>query len=509
MTTVVIFALGFSIVLYLGMGVWYGMSVRGLGDILPLLLGRGARVNSHREFAASTVAATISLATVVVAFYELVPSLGLWLLWTAITTALGLLLFGIFVKRIWAKMGAYDYRPTLHAYLGTEFSSKRLAMVASACTAVGYLSAFAVELTVGSRFLAGLVHGIPPFITVVVLAAVSFIYTSLGGFRVVVVTDRIQMWFIWLLIVAMAAYQIIGANGQGWAASVQRIPVGLRTLTWQHGLTPFLLGIAIMNLLTFLGNMGLWQRIAGSQQPSVVTRGMWGSVVGAGISWSLLVVTAVGAFMFVTPVPGENLLISLLKAMQGSVIGQATIFCVVLGLYGAMLSTSSTQLIAVSHTIYEDVLGPFRRADVHERANQRVEAFRSRLVLIVSALLAVGVVEILQLWGFTVADLAFAVYGAALGLVPPVLFTLFMPRGVTQRLSRPASLAVSLGFVSCWSAAAYGRAVGNANLVFLSPIVSTVVATTIMFIGWALLYRQSDGVPGYAGNSPENGRATE
>jgi Na+/proline symporter len=280
-------------------------------------------------------------------------------------------------------------------------------------------------------------------------------------------------------------------------------------LTWQHGLTPFLLGIAIMNLLTFVGNMGLWQRIAGSQQPSVVTRGMWGSVVGAGISWSLLVVTAVGAFMFVTPVRGENLLGSLLKAMQGSVMGQATVFCVVLGLYGAMLSTSSTQLIAVSHTIYEDVLGPFRRADVYERADQRVEAFRSRLVLIVSALLAVGVVEILQLWGFTVADLAFAVYGAALGLVPPVLFTLFMPRGVTQRLSRPASLAVAFGFVSCWSAAAYGRAVGNANLVFLSPIVSTVVATTIMFIGWALLYRQSQAVPEYAGNSPENGRVTK
>jgi len=510
MTTAVTLALGVSILLYLGIGFWYSKSVRGLGDILPLLLGRGARVNNHREFSASTVAATISLATVIVAFYELVPSLGFWLLWTAITTALGLLLFGVFVKRIWAKMGAYDYRPTLHAYLGTEFKSERLALVASACTAVGYLSAFAVELTVGSRFLAGLVHGVPPFITVVVLAAVSFTYTSLGGFRSVVVTDRIQMWFVWLLIIAMIAYEIVGATGQGWEASVLRIPAGLRTLTWQNGLTPFLLGIAIMNLLTFLGNMGLWQRIAGSQHPSVVTRGMWGSVAGAGASWSLLVFTAVGAFMFVTPVQSENLLVSLLKSMNGSALGQVTVFCVVLGLYGAMLSTASTQLIAVSHTIYEDVLGPFRQSNVHERADQRVEALRSRLVLIVSALVAVGVVEILQAWGFTVADLAFAVYGAALGLVPPVLFTLFMPRSVTQLLSRPASMAVALGFVSCWSAAAYGRATGNANLVFLSPIVSTVVATAIMFIGWALQYRQSLAVRGNAGSRyPENERVTE
>lgn len=480
-------ALGLSIFLYLGIGLWYSLRIRGLGDILPLLLGKKARVDNHREFAASTVATTISLATVVVAFYELVPALGLWLLWTAITTAMGLLLFGMCTNRIWTKMSAYDYRPTLHAYLGTEFNSKNLALVASVFTAIGYLSAFAVELTVGSRFLAGLLQGVPPFITIIVITAVSFIYTGLGGFRVVVVTDRIQMWFIWLLIVAMCGYYALAASHQGWAVSLHNIPVGLRTLTWNSGLTPFILGIAVMNLLTFISNMALWQRIAGSQQPDVVTRGMWSSVVGSGVSWSLLVLTAVGAFMFVTPVTNENLLVTVLKSMQASVLGQTVIFCVVLGLYGAMLSTASTQLIAVSHTLYEDVIAPFRKADVHRRAELKIEAVWSRVILVVSALVAVGVVELLRIWGFTVADLAFAVYGAALGLVPPVVLTLFMGRDVTCRLSTPATWAVVLGFVSCWSAAAYGRATGDANVVFLSPIVSTGVATTIMLTGFFVL----------------------
>ena len=483
MTTVVILALGLSIALYLGMGFHYGLSVRGLGDILPLLLGRRARVNNHREFAASTAAATISLATVVVAFYELVPSLGLWLLWTAITTAMGLLVFSLLVGKIWDKMSAYDYRPTLHAYLGTEFKSQKLALVAAIFTAIGYLSAFAVELTVGSRFLAGMVQGIPPLLTVIVIAVVSFVYTGLGGFRVVVVTDRIQMWFIWLLITAMGVYYAVGVSRQGWSESLQRIPVQLRTLRWNSGLTAFVLGIAIMNLLTYISNMGLWQRIAGSQRPEVATRGMWSSVFVAGTSWSLLVLTAVGTFMFVAPVKGENILITLLKSMQGSILGRSVIFFVVLGLYGAMLSTSSTQLIAVSHTVYEDVISSFRLKSVHQRAELKIEATWSRLILILSAVAAVGVVEVLRVWGFTVADLAFAVYGAALGLVPPILFTLFLGRNVTQRLSVPATLAVVLGFVSCWSAAAYGRAVGNSNLVFISPIVSTVVATIIMFAG--------------------------
>ena len=491
MTLSVSLALSFSIILYLSIGYWYSTKVRGLGDVLPLLLGKNARVENHQEFAASTVAATISLATVVIAFYELVGSLGLWLLWTAVTTAAGLLCFSMIAGRIWHKMSAYDYRPTIHAYLGTEFSSKKLALVASLFTTIGYLSAFAVELTVGSRFLAGLLPQIPMLLTVVVITIVSFIYTGLGGFRVVVVTDRIQMWFIWLLIGSMAVYYAVTASSYGWSASANKIPAGLRTLTWNNGLTSFVLGIAVMNLLTFMSNMGLWQRIAGSQRPSVVVRGMWGSVVGAGTSWSLLVLIAVGSFMFVTPVQNENLLITMLKSMQGSLLGRVVIFSVVLGLYGAMLSTASTQLIAVSHTLYEDVIAPFRGQDVHQRAELKIEALWSRLILVTSAIVAIAVMEFLRAFGFTVADLAFAVYGAALGLVPPIMFTLFFTRTTTQRLSAPAGWAVGLGFAACWISAAYGRITGNANLVFLAPITSTLVSSTIMITSLLIVRRAS------------------
>ena len=473
------------------MGLWYGVRVRGLADILPLLFGRNARVDNHKEFASSTVAATISLATVVVAFYELVPSLGFWLLWTAITTALGLVVFGLLVRRIWTKMADYDYRPTLHAYLGTEFQSENLALVASLCTAVGYLSAFAVELTVGSRFLAGLVVGIPPLVTVIVIAFVSFVYTAIGGFRVVVVTDRVQMWFIWLLIISMAIYYAVTGTQRGWATSFRAIPPELRGLHWSSGLVPFILGIAIMNLLTYISNMGLWQRIAGSQKPEVASRGAWSSVLGAGTSWSLLVLIAVGSFMFVHLNQGENVLVTMLKSMGASIFGRTVIFFVVLGLYGAMLSTASTQLIAVTHTLHEDVISHFRHIDVHRRADLKSEALRSRLILVLSAAMAIGVVELLRIWGFTVADLAFAVYGAALGLVPPIMFTLFLKRDTTRSLSFPATLAVAFGFISCWTAAAYGRATGNSNLVFLSPIISTAVASVIMLLGMIIVRHTS------------------
>jgi Na+/proline symporter len=85
-------------------------------------------------------------------------------------------------------MNGYGYRPTLHAYLGEEYKNGRLALVASLFTAIGYLTAFAVELTVGARFLAPLLPGTPVVILIVLLAIISFGYTALGGFRTVVVT---------------------------------------------------------------------------------------------------------------------------------------------------------------------------------------------------------------------------------------------------------------------------------------------------------------------------------
>lgn len=484
MQAVVWIATAVSILVCLVIGARHSLQVKGVGDVFPVLLGTHARVASHREFSASTVAASISLATVVIAFYELAPVLGLWLLWPGITTAMGLWVFNQLVRRIWHKMAGYAYRPTLHAYLGTEFASKQLAFIASLFTVIGYLTAFAVELTVGSLFLQPLLPGVPSLLLIAIIAVVTFVYTGLGGFRTVVVTDRLQMGFIWLLLIATGAYYAVTLQEQGIMASIERIPAELRSVSWQAERTSFVLGILVMNLLTFVSNMGLWQRVAGAQTPEVVSAGLWSSVRSSALSWSLFALAAVGAFMVVAPVPGQNLMVTVLNAMQHSAFGLVVIFCVVLGLLGALLSTASTQLMAVTHTVYEDLVAPFRKDDLSQRMLARREVLFSRALLMGSAVLSVAVVEGLRAVGFSVADMAFAVYGAALGLVPPIVLTLYLPRSVTSRLSLAATIAVAAGFIACWGAAAYGRLHGDGNLVFLSPIISTVVASLVMAVGW-------------------------
>ncbi|MFN8250259.1 MAG: hypothetical protein U0V75_00150 [Ferruginibacter sp.] len=484
MTLIVITALCVSIVIYIFIGFTHSKSVNGLADILPLVKGRFAKVQGSEELSATNVAASISLATVIVAFFDLVPGLGLWLIWPAVTTALGFLLFALLSKKIWKRMAAYNHRPSLHEFIGTEFSSPRLAVIASSCTTLGYLSAFAVELTVGSRFLAGLISGIPEWVTVIIIASVGLLYTALGGFRSVVVSDKIQMKFIWLLLGSlMVYYAYILFLSSDVHSSVQQIPLVARSFQWNNALIPFIVGIFIMNLFTYMSNMGLWQRISGTQDPEIVIKGMKTTVYQSALSWTLFALVAAGAFLVVKPVAGQNLLMTMMQSLGTTLPGNIVLFCVTLGLYGAMLSTASTQLIALSHTLYEDILGAFRKKDILSRIESKKELSLSRFVLVLSAILAVVVVELLRKSGFSVADLAFSIYGAALGLVPVILLSIYLPRTKLASLGIWANISVITGFLSAWVSSFLGKYYNDATGVFLAPVFGLIVSSLFLSVG--------------------------
>ena len=113
MTIIVVSALVISMVVYLYIGFANWKYTKGLGDLIPVTYGKTASVKNSSEFSSSTVAATISLATVVIAYFELASYFGFWLFWPAITTSIGLAVVSRAGHRIWAKLSAYDHRPSL------------------------------------------------------------------------------------------------------------------------------------------------------------------------------------------------------------------------------------------------------------------------------------------------------------------------------------------------------------------------------------------------------------
>jgi len=483
---IVITALLLALIVYVAIGLAVGRKTKGVADLLPLTADRQAKVKNPAEFSTSTVATTISLATVIMAFFELAQYLGLWLLWTVITTAAGLFVVRLFADRIWIRISAYDHRPTLHEFLGREFNSQVLLHVGAVCTSLGFLGAFAVELMVGSRFFAGLIPYISAPIVVAALCIVSFFYTAVGGFRAVIITDRVQMISIWMLLACLPIFYIyyVLTHG-GWNENLAKMPPGILDFSYSKEVLSFLVGIFVINVPTFISDMSIWQRIAGAQKHRTVTAGLGRSAFSAAVTWAVLALLACFVFMIVPLSPGTNSLVSLLKTIgsTGGFFSSAVLFITVLGLYGAMLSTASTQLIAVSHTLYADVFLRPGKGALQQHLESKRELGISRAILVFTALVSTILVQLLSSIGFSIADLVFAIYGAQLGLCPLVLLALLWDRPRLKNLSIAATVAVSSGFVAGWAAAIYGRLTRNTDLVFLSPVISLVLSVFILGLG--------------------------
>lgn len=134
------------------------------------------------------------------------------------------------------------------------------------------------------------------------------------------------------------------------------------------------------------------------------------------MTWSAFVILACTVFIIVTPEQDINPLISLLGVMgetKGLFAG-GILFVACLGLYGAMLSTASTQLIAVSHTLYEDLFSRLRRYPLAERLMLRRELTISRAILVIAAAASMILVYILSKH-FSIAEMVFAIYGRRSG----------------------------------------------------------------------------------------------
>jgi Na+/proline symporter/Fe-S-cluster containining protein len=491
MTYIIIAALLFVLLIYVGIGFAVGRRTKDVADLLPLTTGREARVKDSTEFSTATVATTISLATVIMALFELSQYLGLWLLWTAITTVAGLFFVRVFASRIWERMSAYDHRPTLHEFLGSEFNSPVLLRVGAICTSLGFLGAFAVELMVGSKFFAGLIPNVEPWLVVVILCLASFIYTAVGGFRAVIVTDRVQMTSIGLLLLCLPVFYIyyITSHG-GWAEGLKRMPPGILEPSFSKEVLSFLAGILVINVPTFISDMSVWQRIAGSEKGRTVTTGLGRSALGAAVTWAILALLACFVFTIVPPVPNVNPLVSLVGVIgsSGGPFASIVLFITVIGLYGAMLSVASTQLIAVSHTLYTDVFRRSISGYVPDGAKSKRELNISRIILILAAIISTILVQFLSSIGFSIADLVFAIYGAQLGLCPLAIAALIWERDRLRKLSAWAAAAVSAGFIAGWGAALYGRLTHNTDLVFLAPVVS--LTASLLLLGLGILYQQ-------------------
>ena len=465
-------AIVFSLILYLAVGIVSGRSSGTLDDFLPIKKAGRSYIESPAEFSASTIAVSVSFATVILAFFELAPFFGLWLAWAAITTTAGIALVRCVGGRIWMRLEAYgSHRPSLHEFLGTEYSSAMARTVTAVCTSVGFILAFAVELSVGSRFLTFFIPQLSPEWLAFGMAGLVVGYTALGGFRAVVLADRLQMIAIWLMLLIMALFYAQTGVSEQWTYAQFS---SLGDMSWRPGLLSFLIGVLVINVPSFVADMGVWQRITATNDQTVVLSGLVSSAALTFVSWIVLIILACFAPLVVSKGAEINLAQVLHELSYIGSLGQLGAFFCLVGFLGAALSTASTQLVAVVHSIQLDII-PAR--------SRLVTVKFARISTLVVAMIALLTVELFILGGFSISELVFAIYGSQLSLTPPVILALTKPRDYLSLCSSAVTAAAITGFACGWLMAIVGRVAEIGDLIFLAPAGSLFTSAVILTTG--------------------------
>ncbi|OVE73911.1 hypothetical protein BVX94_02225 [bacterium B17] len=455
--------------------------IEGLADFFPL-----KRTYTAGQFRSTTVAAGMSLATVMIAFLNLAPALGISLMISVITYCLSFVVLYFCAPAI---MNANKDNLTIQAFLGKSYESNAVKKTALTFSLIGYLSIFSMELLVGVTVLT-------PFLGQWVLAfAVVYlvfliIYSMISGYKAVVATDVWQLRFIILSIGALFVFLLMSLK-----RTELSLPFADMTKVifsdWRAPLS-FCAGITIMNLPAPISDAGTWQRLCAAKDVASARRGVWQVVGLFFVLWSALIL--LGNYFAVSGVftpeymqEQGSLLSAILSHMSNNgAISLIILFAFILGLFSAMISTADSLLIVASQVFSLDLL------NLDPEAHKDDSLRKTRIAMFCMAVLSFVIFLVFHLIKFDVVQLVFAIYGAQLAMFPSVLAALFLQKKLDLKKARPAAFgSIAGGFLLAWAFALYGKVNGSMNAQFYAPAAGLAGAIVVYLIMSLPAWRKS------------------
>ena len=295
-----------------------------------------------------------------------------------------------------------------------------------------YLFVFLAAEITAIALAVRLIAGVPLFWTAAVVAAGTVAYTSYGGLRASIFTDRVQF----ALILPLLAAVFLGALAQtgGVSGAFDRVAAeSPHLLSWRHaagvefGVT-LIIAIAAANLF----HQGFWQRVYSARDRTTVRR----SFTFSGIA-VIPIVFAAGGFGFMALSrglePGQASA-AFFALVAGTFPPALTVVVLVLAL-ALVMSSADTLLNGMASAILSELSLRAPAADSGRRLR------RARLWTVLLALPAVFIAArgYSVLYLFLIADLVCA--GAAV----PVFYGLFEPRHTARRALTAAVAGIAIG----------------------------------------------------------------
>ncbi len=338
-----------------------------------------------------------------------------------------LFLFLFYARRLRRFSEAYDC-VTLPDFFAERFADRdgRLRVLLSGIILIFMVSYVAAQFVGGGKAFAASFH-LDQTTGILLTAAIVLLYTMLGGFLAVSLTDMLQAIFMILALVILPVVAILHQGGLGVVlAQLQQIDPAM--------IDPFALSLG-----AFLGFVGIglgspgnphilvrYMSIADAEQLriSAVIGTIWNVVM----AWGALFIGLVGRVYFpdASMLPGNDTenLYPLLAQQQ---LHPVLFGMVVASIFAAIMSTADSQLLVAASSVVRDVYEKVLRRD--RPVPQRRLVLYSRLMVLFLVLLAIVLGLTAQDLVFWLVLFAWAGLGASLG--PTSILALFW-RGTTR-----------------------------------------------------------------------------
>ena len=446
-------------------------NIADIRDFFPL-----KRSISSGEYRSTTIAAGMSLATVIIAFINLAPIMGITLFVSVISYSISFLILYPCVGRI---MAANPNNDTIHAFLGNAYQSPAVKYVALTFSLIGYISIFSMELLVGVTVLEPFL-GNGVFVFALIYLIFIIVYSLMSGYRAVITTDKWQLRFIVISILALIAFAMAQTVN---VPSVDVVSAFSSISSSWLSIWPFIVGITVMNLPAPISDAGTWQRLCSTKDAATARRGLLQIAPFFAVLWTILILFGCYYGLIATTYgfdgSSEPLIAFIMKSLgSGGPIFTIFLFLFLLGLFSAMISTADSLLVVAAQIFSIDIL-KLDPEDTHPHVVMK----KARMAMAAIAVVSFIIFTAFQLLSFDVVQLVFAIYGAQLAMFPVVFFALFFSKRFELSRAKTSAIAsIFCGFAGGWASALYGKFGGPLNWLYNAPVTALVTGMLIFIV---------------------------
>ena len=324
-----------------------------------------------------------------------------------VSFVVGMIILGIVAKKIKVIGDQYDAH-TIVDFFHKRFDAKNKVLT-------GILQLFLLIIWVGVQAiaiasLASVLVGIDYQIALFLSAAITILYTAIGGLKIDIITDFIQFWIIFGMFIVMA---IIGFGHVGGVSNLlSQLPRGHLDPFAFGGITWFV-GAILLSGFLYLGNTAHWQRILSAESQKTARKSFFLTIPFVVLLGILILFLGLVAAVLLPGIKQETAIFSLMdKILPAGLVGLG--FAAILAV---IMSSIDSLLVGGSTIIYRAL---FRKKELNNKKELSYARLITGLFGICGFLLAFLVPNIITL--------SLVVTYLALIFVPPIFAGIYSKR---------------------------------------------------------------------------------